>query len=247
MSFKRDFYPESRFGGFSNIDGTIAFYSRINSLLNPSSIVLDIGCGRGAYHEDKVVYRRDLRVLRGKVHEVIGLDVDPASKENPCIDKFLLVETDRWPVDDGSADLLICDNVLEHLLDPVLLFKEANRVLRRGGLICIRTPNAFNYIALFSRLVPNKYHSRVTAAVQDGRKEEDIFPTYYHCNTISRIRSMLKKWGFTNEVVYGYEAEPSYLSFSRLAYWLGVMHQKFAPQFLKATVIAFAEKKSHGS
>lgn len=245
MSYKNDFYPESKFGGFSNIDGTIAFYSRVNALLASSSIVLDVGCGRGIYNEDLVILRRNLRILKGKVKKVIGIDVDPAAKDNPCIDEFLLLDSDRWPVNDESVDLLVCDNVLEHIKDPDPFFKEASRVLRRGGYICIRTPNSWNYIALFSRLIPNKYHSKVTAVVKDSRKEEDVFPTFYRCNTFSKIRSMMNRYGFGNNVVYGYEAEPSYLSFSKIAYWIGVLHQKVAPNIFKATVIAFGRKGDH--
>lgn len=39
------FYPEARFGGFSDIDGTMAFYLRVNALLGCDSVVLDFGCG----------------------------------------------------------------------------------------------------------------------------------------------------------------------------------------------------------
>lgn len=245
MSYKNDFYPESKFGGFSNIDGTIAFYSRVNALLTSSSIVLDVGCGRGIYHQDLVISRRNLRILKGKVKKVIGIDVDPSAKDNPCIDEFLLLDSDSWPVEDVSVDFVVCDNVLEHIKDPDPFFKEANRVLRRGGYLGIRTSNSWNYIALFSRLIPNKYHSKVTAVVQDSRKKEDVFPTYYRCNTILKIRSLMNRYGFGNNVVYGYEAEPSYLSFSKIAYWIGVLHQKYAPNILKATVIAFGRKGDH--
>jgi hypothetical protein len=54
MSFMKNFYPEIRFGGFSEIDGTIPFYIRVNALLDPLSVVLDIGCGRGTYGEDHI-------------------------------------------------------------------------------------------------------------------------------------------------------------------------------------------------
>jgi hypothetical protein len=81
--------------------------------------------------------------------------------------------------------------------------------------------------------------------VQDNRKEEDVFPTYYRCNTLPKIRSMLNRYGFGNNFVYGYEAEPSYLSFSKIAYWIGVLHQKYAPNIFKATVIAFGRKGDH--
>lgn len=49
MDNKERFYPEARFGGFTDIDGTIAFFNRVNSLIETSSVVLDVGCERGAY------------------------------------------------------------------------------------------------------------------------------------------------------------------------------------------------------
>jgi hypothetical protein len=58
-----DFYPESRFGGFTRFDGTINFNTRVNALLNTSSIVLDVGCGREIYIQGPFPLRRDLRTL----------------------------------------------------------------------------------------------------------------------------------------------------------------------------------------
>ena len=68
------FYPEARFGGFSDVDGTITFYTRVQAMLSPDSVVLDVGCGRGAgLQDDSVVYRRELRRLRGRCQRVIGI------------------------------------------------------------------------------------------------------------------------------------------------------------------------------
>jgi len=240
MKFKQLCYPESRFGGFADIDGTIAFYVRVNSLLRPSFVVVDFGCGRGARKDDPVPIRRELAILKGKVHKVIGLDVDPAAEENPFIDEFHLLNGDRWPLQDSSADLCISDAVLEHLERPDFFFSECRRVLRNEGYLCIRTANSWSYIALLGRLIPDRYHASVLAKVQDKRKELDVFPTLYKCNTIPKIRKMLSKYIFEH-VVYGYEAEPSYLSFSRIAYWLGTIHQRFAPTFMRPAIFAFAQ------
>jgi len=242
MKYKEVFYPEARFGGFTDIDGTIAFFNRINSILNPSFTVLDVGCGRGAYGDDPIPFRRKLRILKGKVSKVVGIDVDHAANDNPFIDEFRLIQEDHWPIETDSIDLIVCDHVLEHLNNPNQFFSEARRTLNDGGYFCIRTPNRWSYIAIAATLIPNKYHSKVTSVVQEGRKEEDVFPTVYKCNSIGRIKNMMKKHDFEC-VVYGYEAEPSYLSFSKSAYWLGVLHQRFAPSFLKPVIFAFGKLK----
>lgn len=92
MSDQERFYPEAKFGGFTDIDGTVAFYNRINALLEPSFVVLDVGCGRGAFNEDLVPLRRDLRILKGKVAKVIGIDVDRDAADNPSLDDFRLID-----------------------------------------------------------------------------------------------------------------------------------------------------------
>ncbi len=52
ISPQERFYPESRYGGFTDIDGTVAFFARVNALLRPSFTVLDFGCGRGSHIDD---------------------------------------------------------------------------------------------------------------------------------------------------------------------------------------------------
>ena len=243
MAHQFYFYPESKFGGFTDIDGTITFFTRVNALLKPSFIVLDVGCGTGTYQKDQIFVRKNFKILKGKVKKVIGIDIYSAAAKNPFIDDFSLIIDDSWGINQNSIDLIICDNVLEHLEKPDLFFDEANKVLKPGGYICIRTPNSMSYIALFAKLIPNKHHSKVTDVVQVGRKVNDVFPTYYRCNTIRKIKARLNKYNYEH-VVYGYEAEPSYLSFSKIAYGLGVIHQKFAPSFLRPSLFAFGKKAS---
>lgn len=240
MSFLEEFYPETRFGGFSDIDGTVTFYSRINSLLNPSFVVLDIGCGRGLYTDDAVPFRKALRILQNKVEKVIGIDVDKSAQSNPCLDEFYLIEDDSWPIESESIDLIVCDNVLEHIENYDQFFSEIRHVLKNGGYLCLRTSNRWSYFAIAARLIPNRYHTAVTSFVQDRRKYEDVFPTLYKCNSVGMIKRIMTSKGFQS-VVYSYEAEPAYLSFSKLAYYFGVLHQKFAPSLIKPTIFAFGK------
>ena len=52
------FYPETTFGGFSDVDGTLVFYARVRELTGASATVLDVGCGRGAASEDPIPITR---------------------------------------------------------------------------------------------------------------------------------------------------------------------------------------------
>jgi SAM-dependent methyltransferase len=241
MKYKLIYYPETKLGGVSNVDGTIAFYNRVNALLTPTSQVVDIGCGRGAYGDDQVPFRRQLRILKGKCQKVIGIDVSPAGRDNPFIDEFRRIEKETWPIEDQSIDLCLADNVLEHISNPDAFFSECYRILRTGGVVCIRTPNVFSYFGLISRLVPNPRHTSVLQKAKDRVNEEDVFPTLYRCNTIGKIRRTLTRHGF-EPYVFGYEAEPAYLSFGRFFYFLGVLHQRFAPGYVKVGIHAFGRK-----
>ena len=61
-----EFYDPNakKIGGYSENDGTIDFYSRINCLVNDDSIVLDFGAGRGAWAEDEILFRKNIRNLK---------------------------------------------------------------------------------------------------------------------------------------------------------------------------------------
>lgn len=241
-SFADRWYPESRFGGFTAVDGTVAFYARVNALLVPSAVVVDFGCGRGRAAEDTLPLRRELQRLRGKVARVIGLDVDTVGGQNPGIDEFRLLDPAApWPVDTGAVDLVLMDNVMEHLPDPDAFFREARRVLVPGGYLCARTPNRFGYVSLMASLMPERLHDRLLSRAQPSREQRDVFPAVYRCNTVRTWRKAFCHYGFEG-LATAHESEPRYLEFSRLAFAAGVLYQKIAPTVLRNVIFAFAQK-----
>ena len=235
------FYPESAFGGFTRVDGTMAFYLRVNALLQPDATVLDVGCGRGEYGEDPVESRVRLRVLRGKCAKVVGLDTDPSAAANPFVDEFRLTRGPAWPVERSSIDVCLIDNVVEHLADPSAFFAECRRVVKPGGYICLRTPNSLGYAAVLARVIPDSLHANILRRVQPGRCSEDVFPTYYRCNTSRRLGDALIQNGF-HGTVFTHAGEPSYLSFSAPLYAAGILWASKGPSALQGTLFAFARR-----
>jgi SAM-dependent methyltransferase len=237
-------YPEVAYGGFSEADGAIRFYGRIRALLRPEDTVLDIGCGRGAKLDDPVKFRREIQVLRGTCRRVIGIDVDRAGDQNSSLDEFrhLADPAGAWPVESDSIDLALSDYVMEHVPDPAAFLGEARRVLKPGGTLCLRTPNAWGYAGLATRLIPNALHARVLGRVQAERQSQDVFPTVYRCNTTWALRRALRAAGFEDVVVYGYDPEPAYLSFSDLTYRFGLLLHRLAPSALRTTLFAYARR-----
>ena len=75
----------------------------------------------------------------------------------------LNIETDLFPFPDNTFDLVLCCEVLEHLLiNPSHMLYETHRVLRPGGHLLITTPNALRWDNLFSMLrgsnIYDRYH-----------------------------------------------------------------------------------------
>ncbi|HEU4768085.1 MAG TPA: class I SAM-dependent methyltransferase [Pyrinomonadaceae bacterium] len=75
----------------------------------------------------------------------------------------LNIETDVFPFKDNSYDLVLCCEVLEHLLiNPSHTLYEAHRVLGPGGHLLITTPNALRWDNLFAMIrganIYDRYH-----------------------------------------------------------------------------------------
>jgi SAM-dependent methyltransferase len=236
MSLEETYYPEVRFGGFTRVDGTIAFYTRVAALTTDGSVIVDFGCGRGI--QEKTAVHAFLRRFCGRAQRVIGLDVDPVGRENEYIDEFHLLTDGTWPLQDSSVDLCFADHVLEHLSTPDRFFAEASRVLKPGGIVCIRTPNRHSYVALAARIIPKAFHSNILKRAQPARQEQDVFPAYYRANTCSVIRKLFDQYKFEH-AVFTHEPEPGYLHFSKCAYALGVLLQKITPTPFRSVIFAF--------
>jgi SAM-dependent methyltransferase len=235
-------YPESKESGLTSVDGTMAFYARVRSLMDATKTVLDAGCGRGAGASDDVAVRREARDLRTTGAKVIGIDVDLAAASNPTIDEFRLIEGLPWPIESGSVDVCLSDYVMEHVEDPHAYLNEVRRVLVPGGYFCFRTPNIHSYFGILSRMTPGRMKKSVIRTGSASREEQDVFPAVYRFNTFKTVRRTLVRHGFDPEL-WGYEAEPSYLSFSKAAYAFGAWHQRHAPERWKLNIVGIAPKR----
>ena len=242
-TYEAIYYPETDYGGFTGVDGTMAFYLRVNALIEPEARVLDFGCGRGCFGDDPEALRRQMRILRGKCAYAAGADIGQDATGNPYLDEVRLFRPgEAVPYEDASFDVLLADCVLEHLPDPGAFFAEARRLLKPGGHLCLRTSNVLSYFGLAALLVPASRRERVLHRARPDRRDEDSFPTLYRCNTVFAIRHAMAEQGFDG-VAFGHESEPKYLGFSRIAYGLGVWHQRFAPGFLRPSIFAFATRR----
>lgn len=237
-------YPEVAAGGFTRVDGTVAFYSRVNALLQPHFSVMDLGAGRGAQlEEEPASYRSRLARLQGKVREVVGVDVDESVLENPAIDSAKLIRVgEPYPFGDESFDLILSDWVLEHVAEPDEFAGEVFRVLKPGGWFCARTPNRWGIVGLAARSIPNRLHASAAARLQSGREARDVFPTVYRLNTLGTLRSVFEasRW---EHFSYLTNPEPPYVQKSLLAMRLVRLAWRLAPPGCETVLNVFMRKK----
>jgi ubiquinone/menaquinone biosynthesis C-methylase UbiE len=130
-------------------------YALIEEYARPSDRLLEIGFGEGYGAE----------IVQPWISEYVGLEVDAqavlhAAKRHasPGL-SFLQYDGVTLPFDDGTFELVISFQVIEHVVDPPRLLKEACRVLRGTGTALIVTPNRNHRVADGERPF-NRYHVR---------------------------------------------------------------------------------------
>jgi SAM-dependent methyltransferase len=94
--------------------------------------VVDVGCGAQPF-----------RSLLPAEAQYVGLDIEAAGErfgyEVPDTIHF---DGGKWPAEANGADLVLCTEVLEHVLEPRALLAEAHAALRPGGLLLLTVPFA---------------------------------------------------------------------------------------------------------
>jgi SAM-dependent methyltransferase len=110
--------------------------------------VLDAGCGTG-YGATELANYAGLTGI-----DVSWDAVDFARRYSPCAQ----ASVGAMPFRDGSFDLVIAFEVIEHLPDWQALLREARRALADNGLLIVSTPNREYYAEGRGTEGPNPFH-----------------------------------------------------------------------------------------
>ncbi len=222
----KGFVPSSnKIGGYTENDGSIDFYSRIQCLIKKDSKVLDYGAGRGAWSEDESIFRRKTRTLKGEVGKLYACDIDEAVLLNKNVDEILKIKNGKVEAPNQFFDLIIADYVLEHIQDPNSFTIEIDRLLKPGGWFCARTPHKYCLISIFASIFKNKLHKSILKYAQPNRNEIDVFPTYYRLNTLKEVGKYFQSY---LDKSFIFRNEPTYFFGNKSIYYF----QKFMGNFL---------------
>ena len=94
--------------------------------------VLDIGSSAGSY--DRREEFRGARAGLRRAATYVTVDIDPSARPHVVGDAHLL------PFADRSFDVILANNVIEHLSEPAVGVREMRRVLAPGGQVLYTIP-----------------------------------------------------------------------------------------------------------
>jgi 2-polyprenyl-3-methyl-5-hydroxy-6-metoxy-1,4-benzoquinol methylase len=98
------------------------------------SKLLDAGCGTGWFSRQAVNWGA----------KVTSLDMGEnllAEVAKKCDSERIVGDITRLPFPDGDFDIVVCSEVIEHVVDPKQAIRELARVVKPGGILVITTPN----------------------------------------------------------------------------------------------------------
>lgn len=96
-------------------------------------IVLDVGCGTGG----------PTKMLEKRTGYIVGVDISNCfdkSKVSAKLD-FVLGDATRLPFRDESFDAVVSFDVIEHIQNDLEFLCEIKRVMKKGAMLLLETPN----------------------------------------------------------------------------------------------------------
>jgi SAM-dependent methyltransferase len=159
----------------------------------PCDAFLDAGCGDG----------RHLAALERSGHRparVVGSDISQRILETaraaggPPGLELVQANLEALPFEDEAFDLVLCTQVIEHLLDPAAGLGELARVLRPNGTLVLTTDNRRAYV---SKTLNAPRAAAVRVLRLHPRYKQVEFP---HADfTLSELETLVRAAGLTVE------------------------------------------------
>lgn len=160
------------------IEITVDLTREAASFLKNRPNILDLGCGQGHITE------RIRQAVEGA--EVTGLDYSVAAIEY-AHDRYVGIDFSvgdayESPYAKGYFDIIVCNNLWEHVPDPLLLLSKVKGILRHGGYFIISTPS--------------RYRTENLLRILRGKQVNFMSPHHVTEYTVGQVKEQLAYGGF---------------------------------------------------
>lgn len=168
--------------------------------------VYDVGGGKSPFIDRETKDRLSLTV--------VGLDIDPGELSRApqgLYDETICADITSFS-GDGTADLVICRALLEHVRDVSAAFASISSILKLGGKAIIFVPSRNAVFARLNLLLPEKWKRWLLFTISPQSRSHQGFRSYYdHC-TPQDFKRMSKGYGL-QVADYRCYYQSSYFSF----------------------------------
>jgi ubiquinone/menaquinone biosynthesis C-methylase UbiE len=209
---------------------------------NPQAKVADIGCGDG-----QVTIQYKVKIRSKEITGVDGVNGRLKAAKNRGVKIIGTNLEEKWPFKNEEYDVIISNQVIEHILDIDNFISEIYRILKPGGYCVISTENLaswHNIFALllgyqdFSHTIIKKSHVGNPLSIHHGEKtgswgaedcsgvDDSAFP-HIKIMTYKSLRVIFEEFGFTYETGKGSGYYPLFGFLSQWASRIDPYHSHF--------------------
>jgi ubiquinone/menaquinone biosynthesis C-methylase UbiE len=107
-----------------------------NNYFTKQGKILDVGCGTGNH----------MNMFNKLGYDIHGIDIRESGNKKT---KRCNIEYDKFPYKDNSFDYIFSKSVIEHIHRPDNFLQECKRVLKKGGILVIMTPEWKSQMSFF--------------------------------------------------------------------------------------------------
>ena len=175
-----------------NLDMTNGYYKEKTRILvdwvGQNKTVLDLGCYDG---RDSVLYVKNNNKVYGV--DLLKENTQQAAKRGIITETFNLETKKKWPYKEKFFDLVVCGDIIEHIVDVDTFLQNINEILKLNGELIITTPNLASIgrrlLLLFGKnpYIEVSYNENVNG-----------FPAVGHVKyfTIKTLSTLVETYGF---------------------------------------------------
>jgi len=131
---------------------------------NSDQKILEIGAGAG----NTLLYIKENRLAK----EVMGIElmeITNSNQKHPLIDKFQIanIEQENIQAKEEYFDIIICADVLEHLVDPWAMVDKLSKYLKKEGLLIASIPNIREWKTLGKIIFQGDFSYQLAGGIMD--------------------------------------------------------------------------------